>query len=51
MESCNSKLTCVQSGDGRLVASGHENGSVYIFNNDSGRMVHSLPGMFYLLCL
>jgi len=32
------------STDGRLVASGHANGSVYVFNNDSGRMVHSLPG-------
>ena len=48
-ERCNSKLTCEQTGDGRLVASGHENGSVYIFNNDSGRMVHSLPGKVYLL--
>jgi len=50
MRSCNSKLICEQSGDGRLVASGHENGSVYIFNNDSGRMVHSLSGRVYLLC-
>lgn len=33
------------SSDGRLVAMGAENGSVYVFNNDSGRMVHSLPGM------
>lgn len=32
------------SSDGRLVAMGAENGSVYVFNNDSGRMVHSLPG-------
>ncbi|KAI9731718.1 MAG: superkiller [Cirrosporium novae-zelandiae] len=31
--------------DGRLTASGHENGSVYVFNNDTGRMVHSLLGL------
>lgn len=32
--------------DGRFTASGHENGGVYIFNNDTGRLFHSLPGMF-----
>ncbi|KAF2759438.1 WD40 repeat-like protein [Pseudovirgaria hyperparasitica] len=31
--------------DGRFTASGHENGGAYIFNNDSGRMLHSLPGL------
>ncbi|KAI4199375.1 MAG: hypothetical protein LQ350_004664 [Teloschistes chrysophthalmus] len=31
--------------DGRYTASGHENGGVYIFNNDSGRLLHSLPGL------
>ncbi|MCJ1412844.1 superkiller [Ptychographa xylographoides] len=31
--------------DGRFTASGHENGGVYIFNNDSGRLLHSLPGL------
>ncbi|KAF2840627.1 meiotic recombination protein rec14 [Patellaria atrata CBS 101060] len=31
--------------DGRFTASGHENGSVYLFNNDTGRMLHSLPGL------
>ncbi|KAL9120828.1 MAG: hypothetical protein Q9187_002619 [Circinaria calcarea] len=31
--------------DGRFTASGHKNGEVYIFNNDSGRMSHSLPGL------
>ncbi|KAK8185902.1 WD40-repeat-containing domain protein [Phyllosticta citribraziliensis] len=31
--------------DGRFTASGHENGSVYIFNNDTGRLLHSLPGL------
>lgn len=30
--------------DGRFTASGHENGGVYIFNNDTGRLFHSLPG-------
>ena len=34
-----------QSVDGRFTASGHENGAVYIFNNDTGRLLHSLPGM------
>ncbi|KAL8691137.1 MAG: hypothetical protein Q9218_003570 [Villophora microphyllina] len=31
--------------DGRYTASGHENGGVYIFNNDTGRLLHSLPGL------
>lgn len=35
---------CVDlSRDGRLTASGHQNGSVYVFNNDTGRLVYSLP--------
>nr|CDP27094.1 Putative protein similar to Ski8 of Sordaria macrospora [Podospora anserina S mat+] len=33
------------SRDGRLTASGHENGGVYVFNNDAGRMVYSLSGL------
>ena len=32
------------SRDGRFTASGHENGGVYIFNNDTGKMLYSLPG-------
>ncbi|KAI9642773.1 Ski complex subunit Rec14 [Ciborinia camelliae] len=37
---------CVDfSVDGKFTASGHENGGVYVFNNDTGRMVHSLPGL------
>jgi superkiller protein 8 len=32
------------SRDGRFTASGHENGGVYIFNNDTGKMQYSLPG-------
>ncbi|KAF2233907.1 WD40 repeat-like protein [Viridothelium virens] len=31
--------------DGRFTASGHQNGSVYIFSNETGRMIHSLPGL------
>ncbi|KAM7201187.1 WD40-repeat-containing domain protein [Naviculisporaceae sp. PSN 640] len=34
------------SRDGKLTASGHENGSVYVFNNEAGRMVYSLSGLF-----
>jgi len=41
---------CVDlSRDGRLTASGHENGAVYVFNNDAGRMVYSLSGKNSLL--
>ena len=40
----NEALTVIQSVDGRFTASGHENGGVYIFNNDTGRLLHSLPG-------
>lgn len=36
---------CVDlSPDGRFAASGHENGTVYVFNNDSGRLIYSLTG-------
>ncbi|KAF6224053.1 hypothetical protein HO133_010627 [Letharia lupina] len=31
--------------NGRFTASGHENGGIYIFNNDTGRLFHSLPGL------
>jgi len=33
------------SRDGKFTASGHENGAVYVFNNDTGRMLYSLPGL------
>ncbi|KAK3392302.1 WD40-repeat-containing domain protein [Sordaria brevicollis] len=33
------------SRDGKFTASGHENGGVYVFNNDAGRMVFSLSGL------
>lgn len=37
---------CVDlSSNGRLTASGHHNGSVYVFNNDAGRMIYSLSGL------
>ncbi|KAL1957898.1 hypothetical protein VTO42DRAFT_5463 [Malbranchea cinnamomea] len=33
------------SSDGRLTASGHQNGSVYVFDNSTGRMPYSLSGL------
>ena len=41
-------ISIMKSIDGRFTASGHENGGVYIFNNDSGRLLHSLPGKLLL---
>lgn len=36
---------CVDiSRDGKYTASGHQNGAVYVFDNDTGRLVYSLPG-------
>lgn len=36
---------CVDlSRDGKYTASGHQNGAVYIFNNDTGRILFSLSG-------
>ena len=36
---------CVDlSGNGKYTASGHQNGTVYVFNNDTGRLVYSLTG-------
>lgn len=36
---------CVDmSRDGKYTASGHENGAVYVFDNDTGRMMYSMPG-------
>ncbi|OAX78894.1 hypothetical protein ACJ72_06791, partial [Emergomyces africanus] len=32
------------SADGRLTVSGHANGNIYIFLNETGRMIHSLAG-------
>ncbi|KAK5163737.1 Ski complex subunit Rec14 [Saxophila tyrrhenica] len=33
------------SPDGSLTASGHQNGSIYIFSNTTRRLTHSLPGL------
>lgn len=43
---------CVDiSRDGKWTASGHQNGSVYVFNNSTGKIQYSLPGMsFDALC-
>ncbi|KAF2732455.1 WD40 repeat-like protein [Polyplosphaeria fusca] len=39
---------CVDlSADGAFTASGHENGGIYIFNNDTGRLSHSLAGLVH----
>jgi superkiller protein 8 len=36
---------CVDlSRDGRYTASGHRNGTVYVFNNETGRLSYSLAG-------
>lgn len=37
-------LSVALSADGRLTASGHQNGSVYVFNNDAGHLKYSLSG-------
>ncbi|KAI1179608.1 WD40 repeat-like protein [Nemania sp. FL0916] len=37
---------CVDlSRDGKFTASGHQSGAVYVFNNDTGRLQYSLPGL------
>lgn len=37
---------CVDlSGDGKFAASGHQNGAVYIFDNDMGKILYSLSGI------
>jgi len=37
---------CVDlSSNGEMTASGHQNGSIYIFNNSTKRLVHSLNGL------
>lgn len=39
---------CVDlSRDGKFTASGHQNGSVYVFNNDTGRILYSLSGRLH----
>ncbi|KAI5841299.1 WD40 repeat protein [Tricharina praecox] len=39
------KKTLITSPDGHLIASGHENGGVYIFNNLTSKIHHSLHGL------
>lgn len=34
-----------QSSDGNLTASGHHSGSIYLFNNSTSRLAHSLSGL------
>lgn len=42
---------CVDlSPNGKLTATGHHNGSVYVFNNDVGHLKYSLSGMWWSLC-
>jgi superkiller protein 8 len=38
-------LCVTMSADQKLTASGHENGSVYVFGNEVGKLVHSLMGL------
>jgi superkiller protein 8 len=39
------RLYVLQSADGRFTASGHESGNIYVFSNDTARLLHSLPGL------
>lgn len=43
-------LSVALSADGRLTASGHQNGSVYVFNNDAGHLKYSLSGQSLRMC-
>jgi superkiller protein 8 len=36
-------MSIAMSRDGMFTASGHENGAVYVFNNETGRLLYSLP--------
>ncbi|KAI5200904.1 WD40 repeat-like protein [Aureobasidium subglaciale] len=38
-------LSVALSSDGEFTASGHANGAVYLFNNTTGRLAHSLQGL------
>jgi superkiller protein 8 len=40
-------LMPTQSRNGSFTASGHENGSIYVFNNETGRLAHSLAGLVH----
>lgn len=34
------------SRDGRFTATGHDDGGIYVFNNETGKMLYSLSGMY-----
>ena len=38
-------MSVALSSDGEFTASGHANGAVYLFNNTTGRLAHSLQGL------
>ena len=38
-------LCVAMSADQKYTASGHENGGVYVFSNEAGRLAHSLVGL------
>lgn len=38
-------MLIIQASNGRYIASGHENGGIYIFDRDTGRLKHSLPSL------
>lgn len=38
-------MSIALSSNGELTASGHANGSIYLFNNSTGRLAHSLQGL------
>ncbi|KAG9890811.1 WD40 repeat-like protein, partial [Aureobasidium melanogenum] len=38
-------MSVALSADGEFTASGHANGAVYLFNNTTGRLAHSLQGL------
>ena len=50
MVRCPANIACLiadpmQSTDGLYLASGHESGNIYVFSTQTGRMLHSLPGL------
>lgn len=38
----------MQSADKRYVASGHQNGGIYVFSTDTNRILYNLPGHIFL---
>ena len=39
-------VALIQSADRRYVASGHQNGGIYVFSTDTNRILYNLPGHF-----